>query len=119
MEKGEDKVFPNSDSPPVKMPETHEETKEKFGGENQPPSIATLVEDEVESPVAAEEWEYVTGIKLTVVLIAVCAACFIMLLDTSIVVTVSVAFPNQHPPLSFTKLRRFRKLPVTFIRWRI
>jgi hypothetical protein len=41
------------------------------------------------TPEEEEEWEYVTGIKLAVVIIAVTAACFIMLLDTSIVVTVS------------------------------
>jgi hypothetical protein len=38
----------------------------------------------------ASDWEYVTGIKLAVVIIAVTGACFLMLLDTSIVATVSL-----------------------------
>lgn len=36
-----------------------------------------------------EEWEYVTGFKILVAIAAVTAAVFIMLLDTSIVATVS------------------------------
>lgn len=36
-----------------------------------------------------DEWEYVTGIKLVAVVVAVTAACFVMLLDTSIIATVS------------------------------
>jgi hypothetical protein len=38
----------------------------------------------------ASEWEYVTGVKLAVVIIAVTGACFLMLLDTSIVATVGL-----------------------------
>jgi hypothetical protein len=37
------------------------------------------------------DWEYVTGLKLHVVIVTVTLACFIMLLDTSIVATVCAA----------------------------
>jgi len=36
-----------------------------------------------------DEWEYITGVKLYLVIGMVTLACFIMLLDTSIVATVS------------------------------
>jgi hypothetical protein len=38
---------------------------------------------------ATEEWEYVTGFKLFAVVGVVTLACFILLLDTAIIATVS------------------------------
>jgi hypothetical protein len=46
-------------------------------------------EDPTKEIQADEEWEYVTGFKLITILGTVTLACFIMMLDTSIVVTVS------------------------------
>ncbi len=39
-----------------------------------------------------DDWEYVTGYKLWMILSAVTLACFTMLLDTSIVVTVIISW---------------------------
>ncbi len=36
-----------------------------------------------------DDWEYVTGFKFLMVMIVIVLACFTMLLDTSIIVTVS------------------------------
>ena len=38
------------------------------------------------------EWEYITGLKLALVIAAVTLACFLMLLDNSIITTVSGLF---------------------------
>ena len=43
--------------------------------------------EKIEGP-QEEEWEYVTGYKLFAVIGVVTLACFIMLLDTSIIATV-------------------------------
>lgn len=48
----------------------------------------TSLEDSASTP-AEEDWEYVTGYKLTVVMAACTMAGFLMFLDTSIVATVS------------------------------
>ena len=40
-----------------------------------------------------EEWEYITGLKAMLVIAALILACFLMLLDNSIVATVSHAIP--------------------------
>lgn len=40
-----------------------------------------------------EEWEYITGFKLFAVTFVITLACFILLLDTSIVATVNISFP--------------------------
>lgn len=47
--------------------------------------------DEVAKPAGAaeEEYEYITGVKLILVMTGVTLVCFIMLLDTSIITTVS------------------------------
>ena len=42
------------------------------------------------------EWEYITGLKLILVLIAITLACFLMLLDNSIIATASEAILSLH-----------------------
>ena len=54
----------------------------------------TLEENPKESGTGEKEkeWEYVTGLKLMLVITAVTLACFLMLLDNSIISTVSGLF---------------------------
>jgi hypothetical protein len=51
-----------------------------------------------------EEWEYITGVKLFLVIGTVTLACFIMLLDTSIVATASQT--SGHPSGILTDFER-------------
>ena len=51
------------------------------------PAIGVLPIAPLDAPEG--EWEYVTGFKLAVVIGAVTIVCFLMMLDTSIVATVS------------------------------
>lgn len=63
--------------------------------ENNPPlDDGSTAPDENPKEGAKEEtdWEYVTGMKLALVIIAVVLACFLMLLDNSIISTVSWPF---------------------------
>lgn len=39
-----------------------------------------------------EEWEYITGFRLMAVTFVITLACFVLLLDTSIVATVHISF---------------------------
>jgi hypothetical protein len=55
-------------------------------------------EEEVAGEKKDEEPEYVTGFKLALMVGSVTLACFLMLLDISIIVTVS----NYHHPFSMT-----------------
>jgi hypothetical protein len=49
-----------------------------------------------------QEWEYITGPKLFLVIGTVTLACFIMLLDTSIVATVGRAINiHSYPPANW------------------
>lgn len=43
------------------------------------------------------DWEYITGLKLILVLIAITLACFLMLLDNSIIATVSKTTLSLYP----------------------
>jgi hypothetical protein len=63
--------------------ETNEKTDEYAN------SVAQEDQATITEPTTSEEWEYITGWKLVAVLGVVSLACFTMLLDTSIVVTVS------------------------------
>lgn len=47
-----------------------------------------------QSSPAEDEDEYVTGFKLIIVIVAVTLVCFLMMLDMSIIVTVSM---SRHP----------------------
>jgi hypothetical protein len=68
------------------------ETSEKSGdGKESQNSVPSEVSPN-ETPANANEPDYVTGWKLLSVLIGVTGACFLMLLDISIVATVSMIF---------------------------
>lgn len=87
MEKQETTSPRHSDEKSTTIVESRDGTIETQHGGSNSPSLDASAE---KVPVAAtntEEWEYVTGFKLAAVNCAVTAACFVMLLDTSIVAT--------------------------------
>jgi hypothetical protein len=57
--------------------------------ENRDNGKDTSLEDSTRIPTEEEEWEYITGYKLIVVIAASTMAGFLMFLDSSIVATVS------------------------------
>lgn len=56
-----------------------------------PPSEDPSVPDK--EVIQPDEQEYVTGFKLAIIVASVALACFLMLLDTMIISTVSFAVP--------------------------
>ena len=66
--------------------------------EKQQEQVQPVAEQATEKPLqsspAQEEYEYVTGFKLAVVLLALTLVFFVVMLDMSIVVTVSI---SNHP----------------------
>lgn len=50
---------------------------------------STTDESPRDAPAAEKEYEYITGLKLVLVILAATLACFLMLLDNSILSTVS------------------------------
>ena len=82
MEKTEDSNWSSLE----KSPETV--ANQSKSDESQPPETKS----DITQPGTAtdgDDWEYVTGYKLWMILSAVTLACFTMLLDTSIIVTVT------------------------------
>jgi hypothetical protein len=79
-----------------------EEHKDNFETDpHQNGDTPTKNESPEDSPPAETEWEYVTGLKLVLAIIAVTLAAFLMLLDNSIIATVSTqsiarALLNSH-----------------------
>lgn len=69
-----------------KSPETVADKSQS--DESQPPETKADV-TQPGTATGGDDWEYVTGYKLWIILSAVTLACFTMLLDTSIIVTVS------------------------------
>ena len=65
-------------------------------GTNQVPTAKP--DTEFEFTDACDEWEYITGYKLLVVIAACTMAGFLMLLDTSIIATVSAHSRRTLPP---------------------
>jgi hypothetical protein len=82
------------EKPPVERPESNEKQQnietlpsgETTTNQTPPPDTPPTEKE--------KEWEYITGLKLILVLIAVTLACFLMLLDSSILSTVSI---EQYP----------------------
>jgi len=77
------------------------EKHDEISSENsQPQSLnPTTKNDELTSTAPVEEtWEYVTGLKLAAVISAVTATVFTLLLDISIVVTVSGTCTSPRSP---------------------
>jgi hypothetical protein len=69
--------------------EAMREKQDEISSETGPPrSVHETSKDLVTSAPAEVEWKYVTGWKLFAAIGAITAACFIILLDTSIIVTV-------------------------------
>lgn len=91
MEK-EDSFRPRAsleEKPPLEQSED-KETKQSVESHLPQEEETDTPDDNSKDPVPKEkEWEYITGLKLVVVIIAVTAAAFLMLLDNSIVSTVS------------------------------
>lgn len=84
--------------------ETMVETKEKSVDASAGQDIKSNVEGVPSIEAKLQEHEYVTGIRLALVIGAVCAAAFVMLLDTSIVATVSLHFQNSNSILAYILL---------------
>ena len=84
------------------------------------PSIDAAVVDpstpvtKSEEPVVAE-FDYVTGFKLFAVIGVVTLACFLLLLDTSIIATVGPAQRPGSGSIQLTLERQFLESPVTSI----
>lgn len=65
---------------------------------------------------AEDEHEFITGIKLVLVMAAVTLVCFLMLLDTSIITTVcSLSLVLEPLVYAYHLIRPFLELPVTSI----
>lgn len=64
------------------------------------PSAAISENVETQSDAPSDDWEYITGFKLFIVLAALTVTCFLMMLDTSVIVTVSEAPTKQISVLS-------------------
>jgi hypothetical protein len=62
---------------------------EPIDKETQPPSPKTYDEDPAATATGTSKDEWVTGLKLAVIIAAITMAAFLMLLDVSIVATVS------------------------------
>lgn len=67
--------------------ETERETETETETENEKNATVTTTAEPSVEPVASEE--YITGVRLLLVFVGVVLTCFLMLLDTSIIVTVS------------------------------
>lgn len=66
-----------------------------------------------------EEWEYITGFKLFAVTFMITLACFILLLDTSIVATVNNN-STKFDPRKYAKInRQFLKSPLISTAWKM
>lgn len=77
---------------PVHKVEGNEvETSEKPADKSRVESIGSGNDNGINTEPDSDEEEYVTGFKMVIVLVAVTAASFLMLLDTSIVATVSTS----------------------------
>ncbi len=63
------------------------------------------------------EFQYVTGVKLWLATAAVTLVCFLMMLDMSIIVTVSHYHLSERCELADLCGRLFLVSPPTFIRW--
>ena len=76
------------------LTDTVKKEQEESGCESTPPEEQATTVSETIDPAA----EYVTAWHLAVVLAAVTAACFVMLLDTSIVATVGKYWTSSQEP---------------------
>jgi hypothetical protein len=80
------------EKPPLERPK---ENEQQHTIESNPPlddESSTPEENPKDSVEGEKEWEYITGLKLALVMTAVVLACFLMLLDNSIISTVSRPF---------------------------
>lgn len=77
-----------SHQPSQDTPEVLYETNENLSDASVMENVVAQYEKGLDVDVTPQEHEYVTGIRLGMVIAAVTAASFLMLLDTSIVATV-------------------------------
>ena len=71
------------------IPESPTVQPEKTLDEAQPPSQEIVIQDHTTARTETNEEEWVTGLKLAVIVAAITTAAFLMLLDVSIVAAVS------------------------------
>lgn len=88
--------------------------------QNQTHVNGSSLDDSTTTPAAEEEREYVTGHKLIVVIAACTMAGFLMLLDTSIVATVSLDFTSVLMPsllITTGHSQNYQRLPLPCGYW--
>ena len=97
-----------------------QEASKELGSDSS--SASTAVEEAQQvapEAVKDDEREYITGYKLGMVVVGVTLVCFLVLLDTSIIVTVSQPHFNLTSSPGFSNIfRLFPRLQHTFTPWK-
>ena len=113
----------SSSASPIRGDFLEQEDGEQRHRTSDPPSVESKEAEAqcVNQQSTYDEHQWVTGIPLFIIMGAICLVCFLMLLDTSIIATVSIYRPKQGGFLHLTRLLRrpFPRLRPTFTHFRM